>query len=425
MDQNSIATGGDVEISKLVLTNFKGNTLDISLIFTEVEIYEDVYSASLSGSITIVDTRDLIHEFPIIGEETLQMTFKTPGLPNAAEVSQTFVIYKLTNFIVSSPHKQLYTLHFVTPETMTDLSRRISKAFQGSPDSIIKRILGADGLSTKKKFEIEPSSNNIKFVSPFWTPFKCINYLVSRAQTVDTFKSSNFLFFETNKGYKFKSVNSIFDSKNKPFIEYKYNNDPSRDPRDGESVRDVSAELTKIFSLALDCRFDMIDRIESGFYSHQMWDHNLLLKTLTKRTYIYNDDFKKTNHLSDNTISSNKLQVSKQTAISTVTTYPQVHNDVKEDNYGKILTNKIPLLAQLNAFKLDITVHGRTDLQVGDLVNLNIGGMEIISQDSKRKVLDNTYNGRYFVVSILHRITIKKHQMIVQVVKESVKEKYA
>jgi hypothetical protein len=102
-----------------------------------------------------------------------------------------------------------------------------------------------------------------------------------------------------------------------------------------------------------------------------------------------------------------------------------VHNDVKEDNYGKILTNKIPLLAQLNAFKLDITVHGRTDLQVGDLINLNIGGMEIISSDSKRKVLDNTYNGRYFVVSILHRITIKKHQMIVQVVKESVKEKYA
>jgi hypothetical protein len=68
-------------------------------------------------------------------------------------------------------------------------------------------------------------------------------------------------------------------------------------------------------------------------------------------------------------------------------------------------------------------VHGRTDLEVGDLVWLNIGGMEVLDQEDRKKPLDNTYNGRYIVLSILHRITIKKHQMILQVARESVKEK--
>jgi hypothetical protein len=424
MDNDAISIGGDVELNSLEIFNHNNRSADIKLIFTEIELYEDIYSHSLSGSITIIDTHDLINKFPIIGEERIRVSFKTPGFPDAAEITHLFYVYKLTNIIVPNLHKQVYTLHFTTQETMTDLNKKVSKAFQGTPDKIIQRLLGADGVSTSKRTDLEVSSNNIKFVSPFWTPFKCINYAMSRAQSVDGFKASNFIFFETNKQYKFKSINSLFDKQNVPKVLYYYSNDPARVSHLKGSSRNVLAEMSKIYEMSIDEKFDMINRIDSGYYSHQMWDHNLLLKMVNKRQYDYKTDFSKTNHLEPHPVSSNNFEFSKNTLLSSVTTYPQSHDGILEDNYGKILTNKIPLMNQLEGYKLNITVNGRTDLEVGDVIHLDIGGIEILNEDDKSKLLDNTYNGRYIVLSIMHRVTIKKHQMILSVARESVKESY-
>jgi hypothetical protein len=424
MDNDVLHAGGDVTLERLELINGANVSVDLKSVFTEIELYEDIMSHSLSGSIVIVDVHDLMNKFPIVGEETLKLEYKTSGFKDEYKVSLIFKVYKLSNFEIQNPHKQSYTLHFTTLETMVDLNKRLSKAYKGTADQIIKKILaGIDGLGTAKPVELDTSSNIIKFVSPFWTPFKCINYATSRAQSVDSFKASNFTFFETNKKYKFKSINNIFDKNNTPKIVYNYNNDMGRDSTADTSVRDVAAEMSKIYKMNIDTRFDMIARLEQGMYSHFVWDHNLLLKTLNKRYYSYATDFTSTNHLAEHPVNSGAFGFSKNTLMSSISTYPQVHTGVKEDNYGKIITNKMPLMAQLESYKLDLTVHGRTDLEVGDLVWLNIGGMEVLDQEDRKKPLDNTYNGRYIVLSILHRITIKKHQMILQVARESVKEK--
>lgn len=420
---NGLYVGGDVELLSLQLINYKNKAADISSIFTEFELYEDIYSASLSGSITIIDTHDLINSFPIIGEEKLKITFKTPGFPDSSTINHIFYVYKLTNILTPTIHKRIYTLHFTTQETITDLNKRISKSFRGTPTTLIEQLLKTDGLNTIKPYELDQSNNNIKFVSPYWTPLKCINYVSSRAQSIDSFKSSHFLFFESNKQYYFKSMNNIFD-KSKPNISYNYNNDSGRDGFNRESTRDVAAELTKIYTLTIDTQFDMITRLTNGSLSHWVWEHNLLLKNVNSRFYNYSEHFSKTNHLSDYPITSSRYTYSKNTLMSTVSVSPQTHNGIVEDNYGKIITSKIPLMEQLESFKMDIVVNGRTDLQVGQLINLNVGGMKMLTSDEKYSSLDNDYNGRYLVMSIMHRVSPKKHQMTIQVAKESMNKKY-
>lgn len=167
---NGLYVGGDVELLSLQLINYKNKAADISSIFTEFELYEDIYSASLSGSITIIDTHDLINSFPIIGEEKLKITFKTPGFPDSSTINHIFYVYKLTNILTPTIHKRIYTLHFTTQETITDLNKRISKSFRGTPTTLIEQLLKTDGLNTIKPYELDQSNNNIKFVSPYWTP---------------------------------------------------------------------------------------------------------------------------------------------------------------------------------------------------------------------------------------------------------------
>lgn len=419
ISENQLAVGGDVEVSKLVLTNYKGKKLDISNLFIECDLYEDIFSHSLSGTITIIDTHNLIETLPIIGEETLEFTFKTPGLEKKHEISHTFSVFKLSGLTILTPHKVMYILHFTTPEVIIDQNKRISKALKGTPTTIINNILNNE-IGTKKKITAESASNNIKVVPAFWNPFKCISYASSKAQTTDSFKASNFIFYETNKQYKFVSINELL--KQKSTIQYKYNNDPNRNPDQKTSSRDVEAELSKVYDINIDETFNMMHRYQNGFYSHQMWEHNLLLKSVTKRMYSYTSDFTKTNHTEKYPVSSSKHITAKNHALSTITTYPQIHNEMKEDNAGKILTNKIPLMEQLNAIKIDITVNGRTDIECGDIVQLTVGGWEVLSEKDKNAMKDGNSSGRYLVVAIQHRVSIKKHSMVLRVVKESLKE---
>lgn len=419
-DTNTIATGGDVNLISVKLYNNKGAFIDIAGIFTEIELYEDIYSHALSGSITIVDTSNLIETFPIIGEETLEVVYNTPGFLDKHKVDQKFHVYKLANIMNPTPHKQIYTLYFITPESIIDLNKKVSKAFMGTSDKIIERLLKADGLNTSKKYELESAVNNIKFVSPFWTPFKCITYAASRGQTADQFKSSAFLFFETNKGYRLKSSNTLLS--NKARCKYIYSNDPARQGSQ-YTDRSVASEMSKIYTLTMDSKFNIMERLSNGVYQHTMWNHNILLKTLTKSYYDYKSDFSKTSHL-DAHLPISKGYAYGTNVVSNVTTYPQIHANINEDNYHKIMTNKVPLMNQLEMLKFDITVHGRTDVEVGDVLDLSIAGMEVLNADDKNKVLDNRYNGKYLATSILHRITPQKHQMVIQVIKESIKESY-
>ena len=44
-----------------------------------MEIFEDIFSNVLKGTLTILDSQGLSELFPLIGDESLVVTFLTPG----------------------------------------------------------------------------------------------------------------------------------------------------------------------------------------------------------------------------------------------------------------------------------------------------------------------------------------------------------
>ena len=418
--QDLIQAGGDVEISKLLLVNFSGEVLNITSLFTEMNIFEDIFSCSLSGVINMIDTMDVITNFPIIGEEQLIIEYKTAGYPEDMKITQVFKTYKLSDQIIAGPHKQTYNIHFTTPEAFMDLNMKLSKAYNGTSPIIIGNLLTKE-IETEKDFQLEECSNNIKFVSPFWSPFKCINYAVKNAATSDSNKMGNYMFFETNLKYRFASLNTLFNDG--VIASFHYSNDTDRNPVGDKSERDVMAEMSKIYDLRIDERFNQLNRMRNGTYSHTVWDHNLLFKSINKRTYHYDNDFAKSSHLGKYPVDSAKYNYSSETLMSSITSVPYTHNTIKSDVLGKTLTTRLPLMNQLDLFRMEITVHGRTDIEVGDLVNITIGGLERLTDDDKVSS-SNYFDGKYIITSIMHRITAKKHLMVMNVAKESIDSDY-
>ena len=89
-----------------------------------------------------------------------------------------------------------------------------------------------------------------------------------------------------------------------------------------------------------------------------------------------------------------------------------------KDIYGN---RKCSLLGLTNV-KLNITVPGRTDVEVGRMLyfkfpKLSPASEEDIVNDDKH--LDSLYSGRYLITAVHHRITPNEHLMIMEIVKDS------
>ena len=53
--------------------------LEHESIFQELNIYEDLFSNVLKGTFTFVDTQGWAEMIPLIGDETLVISYSTPG----------------------------------------------------------------------------------------------------------------------------------------------------------------------------------------------------------------------------------------------------------------------------------------------------------------------------------------------------------
>ena len=71
---------------------------DVQLI--EINMFEDMFKSSITGSIIVIDTRNIIETIPLIGQERLALKIATPSLSAKKDIidfsENHFFIYKIT-----------------------------------------------------------------------------------------------------------------------------------------------------------------------------------------------------------------------------------------------------------------------------------------------------------------------------------------
>ena len=134
---------GDFEITELQMTLLDGGVVlnvDKDFILMEINIFESLFSHSITGSIIVADTREVISKGAFVGQETLTLKIQTPspdfrtpfddGTTKLIDFTDAPLrIHKIPLRTSISMGTQLYELQFISEHTIVNATKRISKSY--------------------------------------------------------------------------------------------------------------------------------------------------------------------------------------------------------------------------------------------------------------------------------------------------------
>ena len=155
----------------------------------------------------------------------------------------------------------------------------------------------------------------------------------------------------------------------------------------------------------------------TGAFNHQLYTVDLFTKKVGLKTYSYKDEFSNTVHTNDYPLTPkfvpnvglHSVQITNTNGFTGIT-----------DASADILSKRIPLLAQLETFKLNIVIPGNSDLEVGKMIGIFLPLNKTLDKtDILADNYDEIYSGNYLITAISHRFTMSKYFQNLQVIKDS------
>ena len=442
-----IQKAGAVDIKSIKLISIQGIIVDLKDFLVELNIYEDLFSPCMKGEILLSDSRNLFELANLVGEELINVEFVTPSFDYP--IRKTFRVYKISDrTIVKDNNTQMFTMHFASIELFHDINLPLYRSFEGEIDQVASNIF-ADYLATSRDYAISETdkaiteqehitpfivlnatANKVKFVSPGWTPFKCINWLASKAIPKEG-AAKNFLFFESNKSYYFGSLEYIFKEtlQNKKTIG-KYFKSASN-IKDGDL--DSASYLNREYFIARDVSIvdttDHVKNYTNGYLANRLYHLDIFNKTYEVVDYDYVQEYKKQWHTGG--FGEYAVPIFTEDSLRNFATHisyypknPKLFDgftDNVNERMNEIFGNRRSSMLDLTNLKLNITVPGRTDVEVGKMLYFSypkLGGKDETDVDNQ-KLEDPWYSGYYIITAIRHKLNFNDHSMTMECVKDS------
>jgi hypothetical protein len=328
----------------------------------------------------------------------------------------------MTDRVLLGDKMVAYVLHFISPEAIIDLNKKISKVYSGKPEDIIKSLLTdkVNGLQTEKAIFVEPSSKQIKFISNFWSPSKCINWVTDG--TINKNDAPNYVFFENRYGFYFISLDSLYaNGLYQSFTKDGYTRDSL--PNGGDA-RNVAEDFRRIEEVSIPVGYDYMDRIRGGMFSSKLFSYDLNRKVYNSKNYSIRDKYEKLNHLNPNKMIGNNAIFR---ANSLILNYPRDNANFSgfgdATNY-RYAQERISLMKLAEASKIEITVPGRSDYTVGQKVSVTLNKIQPVSEkDDDQDLVDKMFSGFYIISAINHYVSRDRHECHMELIKDSLQLK--
>jgi hypothetical protein len=406
---------GDVNIDKIRIITPTGFFQDIAAQVINIQIFEDLFSPFISGSLILKESLDLINLFPFIGEEYLELEVSTPTL-DKNNIKGKYYIYKMTNREMVGDRSMVYQLHFISVEAIADLNKKVSKSFAGKVSDIVSKFVKDkyDGLESSKQLYVEPSLNSTKYVSNFWTPVQNITYLCEQA--INQNKTPDYVFFENRDGFYFISLESLYGGP--LFQEFVYDKYTRDELPGGGSIRNVEEDYKRILDINIPVGFDYMDRIRSGMLSSKLITYDVTKKTYATKNYNMFQRFEQQKHLNKFPINSSKSIFRSNAAIFVEPKANANMSGFGDTTNTRSLQERFSLMKLAEANKLEITVPGRADYTVGQKISVILNKIEPLSKKDG-DTTDKMFSGYYLISAINHYITKENHECVIEVIKES------
>jgi len=413
---DKISYAGEKEIKKIELVG-KFSTVNLDALFNTIDIYEDLFSPFITGSITITESFDLINNLPLIGEEFLDLDIASPG--SLKRITGRFYVYKASQKVAIRDKLSGYNLEFISVDAIRDLNIRLNNAWSGYCHDIAYRLISSDneGLQTGKNINIEPSINGIKFVCNNWSPVKALNYIAEKSVNKDNVAS--YLFFENRDGFNFISLHTLYQQDiTQDFI---YDNYDRTTTNVNDTIRDVEQDYKRLLTLNMPEGMDFIDRLSKGMFTSNLTSYDMVTKRFKRQYFSYQEQFDKIPHLNKFPLNSTEVISAPDSLVFNKIKHTAVHNGFDDVSSTDRFLFRLAALANTQGFKLKVSAVGRTDYTVGKVVSVKTNRLESVN-DKSNDLIDPTYSGRYLISAVKHSISGNKHICAIELVKDSSSE---
>lgn len=404
----SLSKGSDYSISSFALVTSDGKVIDLSQQIVSLSIYEDLWSQTMSGHVTLSDTQDIPSKFAIHGNEYLYLSIDKPSL--SEPIKKVFRVYSISNRIYGvSSNDMNYTIHFCSEETLLSAQTKISKSYKGLQISEMVRDIALNYLGIKpEKLTIEATEGVFDIVIPMLDPIEAINWLSVRAYAQN---KSIYLFYENKDGYNFISYETLV--KTPTFAKYykslKFPDDPTKNLF-------IFNYLTGVED------FNVLKGIRYGAYSSAIMRFDMVNRRMEVKSYNAYDFFAKGGTLNGNLManrSPNRFGRSLYDSYLNTLKYV-VGNDsdpyVNPMNTQTWLGPTVAKLGQMTNFKMVGVLPGDVMLKIGSVIEVEIPNF--VPKDDKYEA-NEFRSGKYMITAVNHTFTAEVYTTTIEMVTDS------
>lgn len=420
-----------IERFDIVSNKSQGKTVSVVNGTVRLMYYESILQDTVRITYTFadsgntIDNKTALEGLPIVGQEKVTVKFKDN---NESILNLTMYVNKVTP-LSDDTTKSMIQLELVSKEFILNEKIRLNERFDGKISDHIKKILTAPNyLATKKKVDIEETSNNYNFIGNNRKPYYAMNWLSKKA--VPNFEkakgnTAGYFFFETSEGFKFKSIDSLLSQEKKKSIIY--NQTP-----DSRGDNTPSGYDTKALEYSKDNRVDVQEKLKMGAYSTRtvLFDpftcyYEVVvpnakeierkggIKKSGKNLPILNPEFNRTGASKDFTRTTYYL-LDKGT-LPSGNTEQQISKSTEENfEYKNILNQAIMRYNQLYSIKTTITIPGDFSLHAGDVVFIDAPELATETKDVSKE-----NSGLYIIADLCHYISPKETYTKLNLVRDS------
>lgn len=416
---NSIKNASEVTVLKIKLSNDAGVELDLSGRYVSFSIYENLFSNYLSGSLNVQDDANLIQNAPIIGNERLEIIFKTPS---TEEVRKEFVVYDISvNERIPGKDQSIFTLQFASRQFNPGTTKLISKSFKNVAvsnivDSLFEEFLRIDEKKDKFNF-VRDTGTRTSIVIPNWTPFQAINWLSSRASY---FENYDYVFYEGLDSFYFVPL-SFLKRARPSRIYFQF----PQDVLVQSLYKNIEIEMSKILEYRLIVEPTNKMEIEnSGMINSYAVSHDTTFKTLTPNNQSFIEDY---NNEDLTRLSKNPLvPLSYAQTVSPVSKYfirnqsSFAFDGIREQFSPFTIQKRTAHILKNNSVVLKLEVHGDSRRRVGEIIEVMIPAPDFLPTKNLDEILDKRISGRYMITSIGHHVSqYDGYHMGMEVIRDS------
>ena len=179
-------SAGDYNIvSFLIHSHRSKEPIEIGRHVDEIEIYENIELPYLTGTFTMKDDLNIYDRIDFNGTEMLEISFESVHNFGVI-ITKQFTVSEIVSSAKATENIEGFEIKMIETNAFNSAMMQINKAYTGTPDQIIKKIL-KDNLDIDMADEdmpaIKPYQETMKFVVPFMTPFEACEVIRSKMST--------------------------------------------------------------------------------------------------------------------------------------------------------------------------------------------------------------------------------------------------